>query len=169
MRGGIRDAIADAIGTDDPLITGLLDLLLQDLIFKPLANSLAGATGGGGGLLQGIGGVIGSIFGGARASGGPVSAGKAYLVGERGPELMVPGASGTVIPNHAISAANSPLRGGGGAESVSTIRVELSGDLDARMVKIGADTSVQVYKALEPGTVQKSVGETFRQAQRPRM
>jgi phage-related minor tail protein len=35
---------------------------------------------------------------GARASGGPVSAGMPYLVGERGPELVVPSGGGNVIP-----------------------------------------------------------------------
>jgi len=34
-----------------------------------------------------------------RANGGPVQMGTRYLVGERGPELFVPGRSGTVIPN----------------------------------------------------------------------
>jgi tape measure domain-containing protein len=38
-------------------------------------------------------------FGGARASGGPVSSGSAYLVGERGPELFVPSSSGRIVPN----------------------------------------------------------------------
>jgi phage-related protein len=37
---------------------------------------------------------------GARASGGPVSSGKNYLVGERGPEIFSPSASGSIIPNH---------------------------------------------------------------------
>ena len=37
-----------------------------------------------------------------RAMGGPVSAGSPYLVGERGPELIVPSTSGTVIPNGAL-------------------------------------------------------------------
>jgi phage-related protein len=37
-----------------------------------------------------------------RATGGPVSALTPYLVGERGPELFVPGASGSIIPNHAL-------------------------------------------------------------------
>jgi len=36
---------------------------------------------------------------GARAAGGPVEAGSAYLVGENGPELFVPGASGAIQPN----------------------------------------------------------------------
>jgi phage-related minor tail protein len=36
---------------------------------------------------------------GARASGGPVEAGSAYLVGENGPELFVPQTSGAIAPN----------------------------------------------------------------------
>ncbi|EHS49766.1 phage tail tape measure protein, TP901 family [Rhizobium sp. PDO1-076] len=39
---------------------------------------------------------------GARAKGGPVRGGLPYLVGEKGPEIVVPGRSGTVIPNHHI-------------------------------------------------------------------
>ena len=34
----------------------------------------------------------------ARASGGPISAGQPYLVGEQGPELVVPRSSGNVVP-----------------------------------------------------------------------
>jgi phage-related minor tail protein len=37
-----------------------------------------------------------------RATGGPVTAGTPYIVGERGPEIVVPGRSGTVIPNNRI-------------------------------------------------------------------
>lgn len=34
-----------------------------------------------------------------RAEGGPVAAGRPYIVGEVGPELFVPGRSGTIVPN----------------------------------------------------------------------
>jgi hypothetical protein len=44
------------------------------------------------------------------ASGGPVSANMPYLIGERGPELFVPGSSGSVVPNGKF--------GGGAAPSV---------------------------------------------------
>lgn len=59
-----------------------------------LFGSLFGGSGKGPG-------VIGAFFGlsGARADGGPVSAGGAYLVGERGPEIFKPSSSGTVLPN----------------------------------------------------------------------
>jgi hypothetical protein len=46
---------------------------------------------------------------GARAAGGPVSAGKPYLVGEEGPELMVPGSNGTVVPSNKLAAAGSAV------------------------------------------------------------
>jgi tape measure domain-containing protein len=50
-----------------------------------------------------IGGVdVSTIFGGARANGGSVTAGKSYLVGERGAELFQPSTSGTIIPNNKL-------------------------------------------------------------------
>tara|TARA_R100000664_G_scaffold26794_1_gene37123 strand:+ start:1930 stop:4428 length:2499 start_codon:yes stop_codon:yes gene_type:complete len=41
-----------------------------------------------------------------KASGGPVSGGSPYVVGERGPELFVPGSSGNIVPNHAMGGTN---------------------------------------------------------------
>lgn len=48
-------------------------------------------------------------FGGERALGGNVDTGKAFLVGEKGPEMFVPNRNGTIIPNN---------RMGGGAPKV---------------------------------------------------
>lgn len=44
----------------------------------------------------------------ARAAGGPVNAGDPYLVGEQGPELIIPATSGTVIPAAATQAMLNP-------------------------------------------------------------
>tara|TARA_R100001443_G_scaffold37983_1_gene51530 strand:- start:19 stop:3573 length:3555 start_codon:yes stop_codon:yes gene_type:complete len=41
-----------------------------------------------------------------RALGGPVTGGSPYIVGEKGPELFVPGSSGNIVPNHAMGGAN---------------------------------------------------------------
>lgn len=46
-------------------------------------------------------------FEGERASGGPVSGGSAYLVGERGPEAFVPKQSGTILPNDFLSSGGN--------------------------------------------------------------
>ena len=63
-----------------------------------------------------------------RAAGGPVTAGTPYIVGERGPEVIVPGRSGTVIPNNRIGVGggvnvtiNMPP-GSNGADVVRAIR-----------------------------------------------
>ena len=49
---------------------------------------------------------------GAKASGGPVSANSPYIVGERGPELFVPHASGSIV-------SNSNMNQGGGSAGPS--------------------------------------------------
>lgn len=60
-------------------------------------------------------------FGGFFANGGPVSSGKSYVVGERGPELFVPRSSGTIVPNDKMS-------GGGVQVGSINIKVENTGD-----------------------------------------
>lgn len=48
-------------------------------------------------LLNGLGGLIGSLLGApGRAAGGQVSLGRPYVVGENGPELFVPSSSGRI-------------------------------------------------------------------------
>ena len=51
----------------------------------------------GAGVLNGLGGLIASALGApGRATGGPVSAGRSYIVGENGPELFVPSGGGRI-------------------------------------------------------------------------
>lgn len=61
-------------------------------------GALGGATGGqGGGILTSAISLLGGLLGApGRATGGPVSPGRPYMVGERGPELFVPTASGSI-------------------------------------------------------------------------
>ncbi len=78
----------------------LLRTIAKMLIMQGIAQTL-GALGGGASNPQGIFSFLARGFG-QRAEGGPVSANKPYLVGERGPEIVVPGQSGTVIPNDGL-------------------------------------------------------------------
>jgi phage-related minor tail protein len=70
------------------------------------AAALRGSGGGGGGsTAQGLIATAGQLLGAAlgapgRATGGPVSPGRAYVVGERGPELFVPTSSGRIETGH---------------------------------------------------------------------
>ena len=61
---------------------------------------------------------------GERAAGGPVSSGSPYLVGERGPELFVPGHAGRIIPNASGGAA---MAGGGSNISFGDIIINVQG------------------------------------------
>ncbi len=73
------------------------------------------AIGRVGDLLGQFGGLLGKIPG--LAAGGPVSKGQAYIVGEKGPELFVPGSAGTIVPNvhapNAATMAGTTTMGGG--------------------------------------------------------
>ena len=63
---------------------------------------MGGAGGGGGGFFS----AIGSLFGFAEGGNPPI--GRASVVGENGPELIVPRTASTVIPN-----------GGGGGQNIT--------------------------------------------------
>lgn len=78
------------------LLEQMVEFVLQATIFKGIASALEG-TGG-------FGGLIGSFFGGmaGHAAGGNVTAGVPSIVGESGPELFIPGASGAIIPNSGL-------------------------------------------------------------------
>jgi tape measure domain-containing protein len=52
---------------------------------------------------------------GARANGGPVTGGSPYVVGERGPELFVPGTGGSVVSNNDLRSAMGSAPGMGGS------------------------------------------------------
>ena len=87
----------------------LLDIALDKAI-SGIGNILSGGKGFKGGFL-------GGLFG-KRASGGPVSAGGAFLVGERGPEILQMGSKGgNIIPN----------RGIGGTVNNVTVNVDAGG------------------------------------------
>jgi hypothetical protein len=85
--------------------------VMADIARAAISNGIGTAMGGGSGA-SGGGGLLSlgtsiamALFGApGRAPGGPVSAGRAYRVGERGPELFVPTASGRV------EAAGGPVR-----------------------------------------------------------
>lgn len=84
------------------LVTQLIADALRLAVIQPILSSIFGITFGPGGAVSGLsgGGLLGFL--GFRAEGGPVMKNRPYIVGERGPELMVPGSSGTIIPNNML-------------------------------------------------------------------
>lgn len=60
--------------------------------------------------------------------GGPVMAGRPYMVGERGPELFTPDSSGKITSNHNIRSALSQGTATGGGQ---TIHIHVNGRFGA--------------------------------------
>jgi hypothetical protein len=95
LERGLLSAIRrGSLGFDDLKRAALS--ALDEIAAQAMQSGLGQIFGGGG-----HGGIIGTIFGGmfglpGRATGGPVSPGGAYLVGEKGPELFVPTSAGRV-------------------------------------------------------------------------
>ena len=76
---------------------------MAEIAGAALRSGIGAATGGGGG--NGLAALLGSLLGApGRATGGGVSPGRAYMVGERGPELFVPTSAGRVETGGAGSA-----------------------------------------------------------------
>lgn len=95
---------------------------------------------------------------GARANGGPVSGNKPYLVGENGPELMVPGGSGTIIPNR-----NLGMTGSGGGINIS---------VDARGSNDPAAVRAQVQQGIleaAPAIIAAAQARTVQGLRRPKL
>ena len=99
------------------------EVSLSELARAVLGAVSAGVGGSGGPLSGGLGEAIARAvagaagFGGARADGGPVLGGGAYLVGERGPEVFRPSGAGAI-------------EGGSGGTGV-TVNVSVDGGVPA--------------------------------------
>ena len=80
------------------MLSGFLNVIRRMIAEAAAATILQSLFGG----FIGQGGFLGALAGALipRAMGGPVSAGTPYLVGERGPEMFVPGTSGNIVPNN---------------------------------------------------------------------
>lgn len=125
---GIRAAIDGDVGgffdgLADRFTSRMLDNLADDL-FDLLSNVGGDKKGG---VLGSIASGIGSLFGGGRASGGPVTKGRIYRINENTPnsEYFAPGVSGSILTNGQVRGLETGgVRSGGGSLSVS---VDVSG------------------------------------------
>jgi len=122
------DSFANVVASGQNLFEGLgnifieigkmlVKLLVKSLILSAIFSSFPGLGGFGAEGLTSTKDILGSLMGGleGRASGGPVMGSTPYMVGEKGPELFVPGANGAIIPNHAL--------GGGGGAVIPDVRI----------------------------------------------
>ncbi len=98
MDGGLQGLLGSFVDTIRRMAA---ELIAQQVLMSFFSWAGGGATSGWRGLFTTMGNSIAP-----KAMGGPVSSGHPYLVGERGPELFVPGASGSIIPNSGMGGVN---------------------------------------------------------------
>ncbi len=141
ITGIIRDGLVNAIQGAIEGTKTLGDVAAS--VFKSIANYMLqyGVTMG----MESLGFKLPG-----RAAGGPVTGGKGYVVGERGPEIFVPGRSGTIIPNQ-----------GSGGESHVSVSVDASGsavegstDKASQLGKmLGAAVQAELVRQKRPGGI----------------
>lgn len=124
---GVAQSIGDVFARFEDSAEGWIDLLLTGLPriieqFDRLGQASEGLFSGqgGGGGAGGFLSLLAGLFGGFRAAGGDVAAGRAYVVGERGPELFVPGRAGEIVP-------------GGGTVTINMPAIDLAGDIQQQV------------------------------------
>lgn len=117
LRNGVSaaDALANAL---DRVIDRLLDGAL-DALFAPSGGGLFGA------LFSGLAG--------ARARGGPMTPGRSYLVGEKGPEIVTPRYAGNVVANRDLSRMS---RSGGAVSIAMPINIDARGADQAGLSRV---------------------------------
>ena len=147
---GIVSNLTDAVmGTKSlaDAASSILNNLKRQLIELAIQKAVSGIGGK-------IGGFLGGLFGGKKERGGRVSAGGAFLVGERGPEILQMGSKGgNIIPNSAIG------KGGGTTTNLVTVNVDASGssvsgntaDANALGQVIGQAVQAQLIKEKRAG------------------
>lgn len=133
---------------------GIINSVIDELFRLYVVQQIVGFIGG---ALKGIGLPMPKIAG-ARANGGNVSGNRPYLVGENGPELMVPGGSGTIIPNRNLGMASSG--------SGMTINVDARGASDPAAVR--AQVQQGILEAA-PAIIAAAEARTVQGMRRPRL
>ena len=135
----------------DNIATGITDALVGAIegtrslgeAARAIVNDLASSL-----LRLGINTLLSRSFGGifsnlpGLANGGTASAGRSYLVGERGPEIFTPKSSGTVTPNNKIG-------GSGGVVNNINVSVDAGGMQSDANENRGKELGVALASAIQ--------------------
>lgn len=154
VAGAFKGILTGATSWKDGM-KGIINSVIDELWRLYVVQQIVGLIGN---ALGGIGLPIPNIAG-KRANGGHVSGNRPYLVGENGPELMVPGGSGTIIPNR-----NLGMGGTGG--SGMTINVDARGANDPAAVR--AQVQQGILEAA-PAIIAAAEARTVQGMRRPRL
>lgn len=172
----ISDSIADRLGVKDPFLRGLIDMFIEDVFIRPMAEALqqasrSGGGGGGGGFFSSLvsslfssgggGSSLASLassasatisdpaYAGLFANGGEIPAGSWGIAGEAGPEPVFASRSGAVVM------PNSSMGSGSGRGGQTVLQFDLRGavmteDLLQQMAQIAQETTANGFAQYDP-------------------
>lgn len=168
VQRGISDAISNALGVQDPLLRGLIDMFIEQVLIRPIAQALQGSMSGGGGLFSTLLGLGSSLIGGTGGGAGLVSAGQGASlagltsggipgfangtdsapggwswIGERGKELMFVPPRSTIIPNHKLASAMPIAAGAARNDNLPPVHISVHGEGEGRGKRATGD---QIYR-----------------------
>ena len=141
IKSGVVDAISSAVEGTKTLGE------VASNVLRNIANRLLdlGVAFGLNGLFPGSSLFPNPLTG--KANGGVVGAGRPYLVGERGPELFVPGAQGNIVPNNAMGSTSVVVN----VDASGTEVQGNQGGADQLGRLIGAAVQAELIKQKRPG------------------
>lgn len=120
VRNGLNDAITNALGVRDPLLKGLLDLFIEQVLIQPIARALQSHMGGLGGSLGTMqagsasgGGFLGTLLGIGSMFAGSVRGGGLAPVNTAGLSGIESSLHATTMANMGSFAMPLPFAGGG--------------------------------------------------------
>jgi phage-related minor tail protein len=126
--GAAITAIGTAFDIAVSAVAGFIEMI--DKVIKKVEKLIDLVSG------SSLGGMFKGLFDGARAEGGPVSGGKSYLVGEKGPEMFTPSQSGMIIPNKSLATQSAPALYITGNTFLSEDAAEQMGDMIMSRLKL---------------------------------
>jgi hypothetical protein len=142
---GIKGMITGAMSFKN-VMSNVIDSVINKLFDLFVVQQITGM------ISKGLSAITGITLPG-KAIGGPVQSGKAYMVGERGPEMFVPSRSGSIVPN-------------GGMGNAINISVDARGASDPAAVRMQVEQGIA---QAAPYIIAAAQNRTMKAASRPRL
>lgn len=152
VSSAVRQATTDVSSLDNAfksMFDNVIRKLVDEKIFNPFSAMLETGIGKAGSLL-------GGLFG-SRRSGGPMNAGQPYVVGESGPELVVPRANSMVFNSARTAAIGGGATGNVNIEFINRGTPQQPQDVQQTVTPEGLIVTVIADDARRGGPITKTI------------
>ena len=139
-----EQALSDAFSGIADAFLDMAMQMIQEWIKMQIIGLVGSLFGGGPSAASGAQGIGAAAIPGL-ATGGPATGGQAYIVGEEGPELFIPGVSGMVSNTDQFDAARNAMSGGSTAGADGSVGSDSAGVSSAFAENSSSITTTNSY------------------------